>query len=130
MGETLGPRRSRKRSSSLKGGERLRIPVTREITTDKGDRFESLAQTYPGDAKRGPLLADFNEHDVADIPATGTPLVIPAQITHVATADETLSHVSSMYFGDGKQVELLRRYNFLDKSSIEKGQTIIVPLIN
>jgi len=114
----------------VKGGERLHIPVTREIATEKGDTFESLAQTYLGDPKRGPVLADFNEHDVTDIPATGTLLTIPAQITHVAQNDETLGHVSSTYFGDPKHAELLRRYNFLDKSSLEKGDSVLVPLLN
>ena len=114
----------------VKPGERIHIPVTREITTEKGDTFDSLAQSYLGDAKRGPVLADFNEHDVTDIPATGTPLTIPAQITHVAQTDETLGHVSTTYFGDPKHADLLRRYNFLDKSSLEKGDTIVVPLLN
>jgi len=114
----------------VKAGERLRVPVTREITTDKGDTFESLAQTYLGDSKRGPLLADFNEHDVKDIPAAGTPITIPAQITHVAKEDESLAHVSTTYFGDAKQADLLRRYNHLDKSAVDKGESITVPLIH
>ena len=44
----------------LNPGERLRIPVTREIRTEKGDTFESLAQRYLGDSKRAPFLAEFN----------------------------------------------------------------------
>lgn len=110
-------------------GQRLRIPVTREIITNKGDTFESLAQTHLGDARRAVVLADFNEHDVSDIPPIGTPISIPIQITHVAQNDESLASVASQFWGDSKQADVLRRYNFLDKSSLEKGESVIVPMI-
>jgi len=110
-------------------GQRLKIPVTREITTDKGETFESLAQTHLGDAKRAVVLADFNEHDVNDIPAIGTPITIPIQITHVAQAPESLAQIATFYWNDSKQADVLKRYNFLDKPSLEKGESIIVPMI-
>jgi hypothetical protein len=97
--------------------------------TDKGDTFPGLAQEYLGDERRGAWLADFNEHDAADIPAIGTIIKLPAQITHIAAADETLAKVSNAYYGDGKHAELLRRYNNLEKPSIDKGDAIVVPLI-
>jgi LysM repeat protein len=110
-------------------GQRLRIPVTREIVTDQGDTFESLAQTHLGDARRAVVLADFNEHEVTDIPAVGTLVSIPIQITHVAQATESLSSIATTYWGDGKQADVLRRYNFLDKATIEKGESVIVPMV-
>lgn len=121
---------NRLKDRRVKAGERLRIPVTRDVTTDDGDTFAKLAQTYLGNEKRGPLLADFNERPTDDLPPTGTPITIPAQITHVAQAEETLAHVSSTYFGDGKNAELIQRYNFLDKTSLAKGESVIVPLIH
>jgi LysM repeat protein len=39
-----------KRPRALNPGERIHIPVTRDIRTEKGDTFESLAQRYLGDA--------------------------------------------------------------------------------
>ena len=36
----------------LKPGEKLRIPVTREVTAAVGDNFDGLAQTYLGDKRR------------------------------------------------------------------------------
>lgn len=113
----------------VQSGQRLKIPVTREITTDKGETFESLAQTHLGDAKRAVVLADFNEHDVNDIPAIGTPITIPIQITHVAQAPESLAQIATFYWNDPKQADVLKRYNFLDKPSLEKGESIIVPMI-
>ncbi|HEX5063334.1 MAG TPA: LysM peptidoglycan-binding domain-containing protein [Kofleriaceae bacterium] len=110
-------------------GQRLKIPVTREIVTDKGDTFESLAQTHLGDARRAVVLADFNERDVSDTPAIGTTISIPIQITHTAQGTETLASIATAYWNDPKQAEVLRRYNFLDKPSIEKGESVIVPMI-
>lgn len=110
-------------------GQRLRIPVTREIITEKGDTFESLAQTHLGDARRAVVLADFNEHDVSDIPPIGSPISIPIQVTHVAPNDESLASIASQFWGDSKQADVLRRYNFLDKNSLEKGESVIVPMV-
>lgn len=113
----------------ISGGMRLRIPVTKEIVTDKGDTFESLAQTYLGDSRRAVVLADFNEHEVTDIPPIGTELSIPIQIQHTAQGTETLASIATLYWGDAKQAEMLRRYNFLDKPSIDKGESVIVPML-
>lgn len=113
----------------IQPGQRLRIPVTKEITTDIGDTFESLAQTYLGDARRAVVLADFNEHEVSDIPPIGTPISIPIQITHVAQGNESFAQVAAEFWGDSKQADVLRRYNFADKSALEKGDAVIVPMI-
>lgn len=108
---------------------RLRIPVTREIVTNKGDTFESLAEQTLGDKRRAPILADFNEADVTETPAMGTRLSIPFQVTHVSQATESLASIASQYLDDSKQGELLRKYNFLDKTSLDKGESILVPVL-
>jgi hypothetical protein len=75
------------------------------------------------------VLADFNERDVSDIPPVGTQISIPIQITHVAQGQESLASVAAHYWNDAKQAEVLRRYNFLDKTTLEKGESVIVPII-
>lgn len=113
----------------LQPGQRLRIPVTREITTAKGDTYKSLAQAHLGDERRAVVLADFNEADESDIPAVGTPITIPIQITHTAQEAESFASIAAQFWGDAKQAEMLRRYNFLDKPTIEKGESVIVPIL-
>ncbi len=115
---------------ALNPGERIKIPVTREITTAKGDTFQTLATTYLGDERRAGYLADFNQMSADDSLATGTPLTIPFHVTHTGAATESLASISLAYFGDAKQAELLRSYNNLDKTSIEKGETIVVPIFH
>src|SRR5262249_32246274 len=70
------------RPRPLRPGERLRIPVSREVTTAPGDTFESLAMTYLGSARRGGFLADWSgiAQDVS-LPA-GTSITIPFTITY------------------------------------------------
>lgn len=117
------------RPRKLNPGERLHIPVTREIRTEKGDSFESLAQRYLGDSKRAPFLADFNHRSVEESLATGTDLTIPFHVTHTATATESLASISTMYFGNAKHADELARYNALDKTSLDKGESIEVPIL-
>jgi LysM repeat protein len=114
----------------LNPGERIRIPVTREITTSKGDDLPALAKQYLGDANRAAFLAQYNGMQVSDLPAAGVVLRLPFRVTHVAQTTESLAAISQFYFGDTKQVELLRTYNNLgDKTAIEKGDSIIVPVM-
>ncbi len=112
-------------------GERVRIPATRLIVTEANDSFDTLAGTYLGDAKRGRFLAEFNglSWDDNDIIAGGTELELPLHVIHTATAPESLAAVSTMFFGDAKQADVLRTYNFLDKTELDKGDSIVVPAL-
>ena len=118
-----------KKPRPLGPGERLRIPVTRRIVTSRGDTFESLAQTYLGDARRASYLADYNGMSTDASLPTGTLLEVPLHVTHVATEAESLAHVAEEYYGDAHQAELLLQYNNLDKPSLEKGDSILVPVL-
>lgn len=116
---------------SLQQGDRLRVPVTREITTVKGDTFESLANTYLGDSRRAQFLADFNQMsaDADPVLPTGTAITIPMHVTHTATAPESISQVAVAYLGEAKQADMIRRYNFTDKTQLDKGESIVVPVL-
>jgi len=112
----------------LKPGEKLRIPVSRDVTSAPGDTFKSLAETYLGNAGRARFLAEFNGLPPDDGLPAGTLITIPFTIVHVAQATESISDIAKAYFGDGKNTELLRRYNFLEKAALEKGEQLIVPV--
>jgi LysM repeat protein len=117
------------RPRPLRPGERLKIPVTRDVTTAPGDTLSTLAQTYLSDARRAPFLAELNHLEAdASLPA-GTHIVIPFQITHVAAVDERVAAIAATYFGDAKNADLLVRYNFLDRPVVGKGEAILVPVL-
>jgi LysM repeat protein len=114
---------------ALKPGERLRVPVTRQVTTSPGDTWRSLAASYLGDERRAGFLAEFNGLAPDDL-ASGTTLAIPFTITHTAASTETIANIAAAYFGDTKNAALIRRYNSLDRDSIDKGEQIVVPITN
>ena len=110
--------------------DRIRIPSTREVTIEKGDTFESLAKTYLGDASRAEFLAEFNNASATDTPATGTVITIPIHIQHTAEGNESLGQISAKYFGDSKRADLITRYNKLEKTTLEKGDSVLVPVLD
>lgn len=112
----------------LRPGERLRVPVTREIATGPGDTFESLAGTHLGSTRRGAFLAEFNGMAPGDSIPAGTVITLPFTVMHTAATIESLGEVAKAYFGDGRNAELLRRYNFLDKPTIDKNEQLIIPV--
>lgn len=120
-----------KTSRPLKNGERLKIPVNREITTAPNDTFETLAGTFLGDARRGVYLAEFNKMSPEDRLPAGTQLQVPFTVLHKATPNESFSNIATTYFNDKSQAEMLRGYNFMtDRQSLEKDETIQVPIFN
>ena len=112
----------------LKKGEKIRVPVSREITTSAGDTFEKLAKAYLGDEKRATLLATFNGLEPDDSLAAGTVLSVPFTISYTAEADIGLDKIAEAYFNDASKAPVLRAYNFLDKDELAKGETIEVPI--
>ena len=114
----------------VKPGDRLRVPVVREITTAPGDTFESLAATLLGDARRGWFLAEANAMQPEDSLAAGTQLIVPFTVVHTAGASESIANITSAYFGNDKNADEIRRFNGLDKKEIEKGETLIIPSFN
>lgn len=115
------------RARPLRPGERLRIPISRDITTAPGDTFQSLAGTYLGSTRRAPFLAELNSIPVDSSLAAGTMITIPMIVVHTAATPESIFEISKMYFGDTRQAELLRRYNFLEKRTLDRSESLIVP---
>ena len=113
---------------ALKPGEKLRVPVPRNVTVAVGDTFESLAQTYLGDKRRAPFLAEFNNVTVDDGLAAGTVLSVPFHVVHTAAGAESLDSIAAAYFGDSKNAAMLRRYNFLDRDVLQAKDTIVIPI--
>jgi hypothetical protein len=116
------------RPRPLRPGERLRIPVPRQVATQKGDDFVALAAAYLGDPKRAPILAAYNEMPATAVLPAGVVVTIPFDVAYTATGTESLAQIASTYLHDSKQAELLREYNGLAKLSVDKGETIAIPM--
>lgn len=118
------------RPRPLRPGERLKIPVNRDVTTAPGDKLTSLAEKFLGDTRRAPFLAEPNNLEPDELLPAGTRISIPFHVTHVAANDERVATIAATYFGDTKNAELLTRYNFLDRPVVAKGETIVVPVFH
>lgn len=114
---------------ALRAGERLRVPVLREYVTAPGDTFQSLAEALLGDTRRGGFLADANRMSPDDDLPAGTTIVVPFTVTHVAAAAESLETVAQRFYGERRLAEVLRSYNQLDKATLDKGESIVVPSV-
>ena len=110
-------------------GERLRVPVSRDVATAAGDTFASLAGQYLGDPKRAAFLADYNHAAEGAHLATGTVIAIPFHVVHVAQGAETLAQIATTFFGDAKQADAIAAYNGLTKTALDKGETVLVPML-
>ncbi len=116
------------RPRPLRPGERLRIPMPRQVATQKGDDFVALAAAYLGDPKRAQLLAQYNEMPATAVLPAGLVVTIPFDVAYTASGTESLAQIASTYLHDSKQAETLREYNGLAKLSLEKGETIAIPM--
>ncbi len=114
----------------LKKGERIRVPVSREITTSVGDTFETIAQADLGDAHRARLLALFNGMSPDDSLAAGTTLSVPFTISYTATDDIGLDRIAAAYFKDPDKAAVLKEYNSLATDTLAKGESIEVPIFH
>lgn len=112
----------------LKPGERLKIPMNREVTVAPGDNLESLAETYLGDMRRSVFLAEFNKLEVDASLAAGDTVQIPVQVTHTAAGRESISAIAAAYFARRKKAKLIRDYNFTSKKFLEAGEKVVIPL--
>ena len=114
---------------ALKPREVLKIPVSRTITTRPGDTFEGLAAQHLGDQRRAEFLATFNKLKLEDGLAAGQELLVPFHVIHTADRDVALSDISLSYFGNRSQTDVIRDYNFLEKSSVPNGTRVVVPVV-
>jgi hypothetical protein len=114
----------------LSQGQWVRVPMVREITTSPGDTFQKLAKTYLGEERRAGFLADANGMNADDSLAAGTPLLVPFTITHTADKPESMAQIAATYYSEPKLADQLRVYNGLDKTTLEKGDSILVPSLH
>jgi len=106
------------------------MPIVRTITASSGDTLEALAATHLGDRRRAKYLAQFNSLPPDTSLAAGQRLTIPFHIRHVASTRVTLASLAATFLFDRKQAHLLRDYNFLTSSTIEKGTSITIPMFS
>ena len=118
------------KDARVKPYERLRIPSTREITTEQGRHVRVARRDVSRRRRRAPFLAEFNE-------CQSTIRSRPARRSRSRFTSRTLPGATESLGADRGAV--LRRqqagradprYNILDKNTLEKGDPVLVPVLD
>lgn len=115
----------------LMPGERIEIPEVTYHRVRQGETWETLADRYLGSSRRGRFLAEMNKEEQGNAPAEGAVVVIPYQLLHILSADESIRSVTKIYFGAERSPNWLVDYNLAKKKKrFGRGDAVLVPLAN
>jgi len=113
---------------ALRPGERLKIPTAWKYSVAAQETFDTLADRFLGDERRGAYLAEFNNLPADESLSLGQEVRIPFLIRYTADSNETLRAVAATFYGDARKADLLRGYNFRNGTVLKKGESVIVPI--
>lgn len=115
---------------SLIQGERVEVPGIIYHRVETGEDWYSLANQYLGSSKRGKFLAELNGLAVESTLASGKIVKIPYQLLYILAPEESLKSVAKMFLGEDFSSNWLRGYNLKKKKKYNRGDALLVPLIN
>lgn len=113
--------------TSIVVGMRLHIPSVTHHRVVQGETWNALALRYFGEARRAAELMAVN-HASPGAPDPGAVIVVPYPLRHIVTQSEDILDVARLYYDDPEKGAMLRRFNGLRGSRLERGQVVLVPL--
>lgn len=111
-------------------GMRLVIPQVAYHRVSAGETWAMIAERTYGDVRRAYAIVEANPAVESSQPPEGAELLLPYPLRHVADQRDTLNRVAQLYFDDTSASRTLRRFNFLRRTQLTRGQVILVPLPN
>ncbi len=112
----------------LTPGMILDIPALSYHRVHKGDTWKSLAERLLGHELRHIVLAQVNNHKPWIQPEIGQLVVIPYNLTWVASEKDSLATLAYRFLGSTKHAYRLVQYNDLGEDGIARGQVLLLPL--
>ena len=110
-------------------GERIEIPEVTYHRVRRGETWDVLADRYLGSSRRGRFLAEMNKDTGGNEPAEGAIVLIPYQLLHILSADESIRSVTKIYFQGKRSPSWLIKYNLSKKKrKFGRGDAVLVPL--
>lgn len=111
-------------------GLRLTIPWSTYHRVGAGETWAQIAERFYGDPRRAFAIQDAN-HTGTDQPPEGAELLVPYPLRHVCGQADTLARLATLYYTDEAEgVRRLRRFNNLRAARVNRGQVVLVPLVD
>jgi len=121
-GLLLGPARG------LSPGMILDIPQLTYHQVTSGETWKSLASHLLGDEERYIVLAQVNDHQPWIQPEVGQLIVVPYNLTWIASEQDSLATLAYRFLGSTKHAFRIVQYNALGEEGIQRGQVLLLPL--
>jgi hypothetical protein len=118
-------------NSNVRGltpGMLLDIPAVTYRQVHQHETWKSLARELLGDERRHILLAQINGHKPWIEPELGQLIVVPYNLSWVATGEESLATLAYRFLGSTKHAYRIVQYNDLDEDGPERGDVVLLPL--
>ena len=112
----------------LRPGMILDIPSLSYHQVQKDETWKSLAKTLLGDEERYIVLAQVNDHKPWIQPEVGQLIIIPYNLTWIASDQDSISTLAYRFLGSTKYAYRLVQYNSLGEEGLKRGQVLLLPL--
>lgn len=116
------------RARGLTPGMVLEIPAVTYRKVHRDQTWKSLAKELLGDEERYILLAQVNDHKPWIEPELGQLIVVPYNLTWIATGEESLPTLAYRFLGSTKHAYRIVQYNDLGDRGLERGEVLLLPL--
>ena len=116
------------KTAGLTPGMILEVPAVTYRQVHPGETWKSLAEELLGDEKRYIVLAQVNGHKPWLEPELGQLIVVPYNLSWVATGEESLATLAYRFLGSTKHAFRLVQYNDLGDRKLERGEVLLLPL--
>jgi hypothetical protein len=111
-------------------GMRLEVPAVSHYRASAGETWAGLARDLLGDPERGDVLSMSNDSMPWLAPADGQEIIVPYNLRYVCSAGDSVLTIAYRFLGERDKAWMLDRYNGLKGRTLERGDVVLVPLVD
>ncbi len=119
-----------KGGSPIVPGMRLEVPALGHRRVNRGDTWASLAKELLGAEHRADVLARANGSKAWLIPDEGLLIRVPYNLTLLTSATDNIINIAYKFMGNSTQAWTLDHYNQLNGHALQRGDVLLVPLVD
>jgi len=119
-----------KGGSPIVPGMRLEVPALEHHRIERGDTWARLAGELLGSEHRADVLAQANGSKPWLPPKEGELIRIPYNLKLLASSTDNIINIAYKFMGNSTKAWVLDHYNRLGGRSLQRGDVILVPLVD